>query len=74
MPAPPPGNTAVPEPARATADAEAAISPGERCRRKVGSVLKWVCMDYECSRAQYQGHPECVKLRADQEKTRAGNR
>lgn len=71
-PAVPPAS--VPDAAKPGADTEVAQSPSESCKKQV-SVLKWVCMDVQCGKARYQNHPECLKLRADQERARAaGNR
>jgi hypothetical protein len=65
----PPETVEVAKPAPAE-DADSALSPSESCRKRP-SVFKWVCMDVQCAKARYQQHPECLKLRADQEKERA---
>ena len=60
--------------AKTGGEADSGQSPSESCRKQV-SVLKWVCMDLQCGKSRFQNHPECLKLRADQERARAaGNR
>ncbi len=41
-------------------------SPTERCGKRV-LVSLWICVERECAKPELAQHPECVKLRADQE-------
>jgi hypothetical protein len=42
-------------------------APSERCSGRVLLAL-WLCVERECGRPELQSHPECVKLREEQEK------
>ncbi|MBK7061613.1 MAG: protein kinase [Rubrivivax sp.] len=44
-------------------------SPGERCAKEL-PLVRLICIDLACNRAEFNGHPECVKLRAEQARKR----
>ncbi len=75
-PSPPPTPTPAPvkpEPATAAVPtpppAPVVLSPSERCRNQL-PLVRLVCIDIECGKAELAAHPECVKLRADQARVR----
>ena len=40
-------------------------SPSERCAKEL-PLVRLICIDLACNRSEFNKHPECVKLRAEQ--------
>lgn len=63
MSPPVPAQAAAPTPAPAPALAAAPAEPKtarEACGKRV-LVALWQCMERECEKARYRGHPQCVE-------------